>query len=92
MEAIIIQLISGAIGGNLAGSIFKNISLGTIGNTLAGILGGGIGSQLLGALGLIGGAAGTMDIATIVSSVASGGVGGGVLLAIVGFVKKMMSN
>jgi hypothetical protein len=30
----------------------KNLSLGTVGNSLAGILGGGIGGQLLGLLGL----------------------------------------
>jgi len=65
--------------------------MGTIGNSLAGILGGVGGGQLLGAMGLIGGAGG-LDIASIISSVASGGVGGGVLLAVVGFVKKMMSN
>lgn len=36
---IIIQLISGAAGGNIAGSLMKNLSLGTIGNSLAGIIG-----------------------------------------------------
>ena len=91
MEALIIQLISGAVGGNVAGSIFKNLSLGTLGNSLAGILGGVGGGQLLGALGLIAGGGG-LDLASIVSSVASGGIGGGVLLAIIGLVKKMMSN
>jgi hypothetical protein len=29
---IIIQLISGAVGGNVAGSLMKNLSLGTIGS------------------------------------------------------------
>ena len=37
---LIIQLISGAAGGNLAGSLMKNLSLGTLGNSIAGILGG----------------------------------------------------
>ncbi len=49
---LIIQLVSGAAGGNVAGSLMKNLSLGTIGNSLAGILGGGIGGQLLGMLGM----------------------------------------
>lgn len=91
MEALIIQLISGAVGGNAAGAIFKNLSLGTLGNSLAGILGGVGGGQLLGALGLMAGGGG-LDLASIISSVASGGIGGGVLLAVVGIVKKMMSN
>ena len=47
---IIIQLISGAIGGNAAGAALKNQSLGTIGNSIAGIVGGGIGGQLLSAI------------------------------------------
>lgn len=52
MLNLIVQLISGAVGGNIAGSFMKNLSLGTVGNSLAGILGGGIGGQLLGLLGL----------------------------------------
>ena len=55
--ALIIQLLSGAAGGNLAGKLFKNINLGTVGNSIAGILGGGLGGQLLGMLGMSGGGA-----------------------------------
>jgi len=35
---------------------------------------------------------GELDIASIISSVAGGGIGGGVLLAIVGTVKKAMAK
>ena len=45
---LIIQLVSGAVGGNLAGSLMKKFSLGTLGNSIVGILGGGLGGQLLG--------------------------------------------
>ncbi len=48
---ILIQLVSGAVGGNAAASVKKDISLGTVGNSIAGILGGGLGGQLLGLLG-----------------------------------------
>ena len=88
---LIIQLISGAVGGNVAGAILKKSSLGTLGNSLVGILGGGLGGQLLGMLGIATGSGG-MDIASIVGSVASGGVGGGALLAIIGIIKKMMAK
>jgi hypothetical protein len=88
---IIIQLISGAAGGNVAGSLMKNLSLGTVGNSLAGILGGGIGGQLLGMLGLATGA-GEMDIGGIIGSIASGGVGGGAVMAIIGMIKKAMAK
>lgn len=94
--SIIIQLISGALGGNVAGSLLKNLSLGTLGNSLAGVVGGGLGGQLLGGL-LTGGApavaaGGGLDLMSILSQVASGGVGGGVLMAVVGLVRNMMSK
>ena len=82
---IIIQLVSGAAGGNIAGALMKNLSLGTAGNSIAGIVGGGIGGQLLSMVG-----AGGMD--GIVGSLASGGVGGAVVMAVVGVIKKAMSS
>jgi len=88
---LIIQLVSGAAGGNVAGSLMKNLSLGTLGNSIAGILGGGIGGQLLGMLGMATGG-GDMDIGSIIGSIAGGGVGGGVLMAIIGMIKKAMSK
>ena len=90
---LIIQLLSGAAGGNIAGSLMKNLSLGTLGNSIAGILGGGLGGQLLGMLGLATtGDAGAMDLGGIIGSIAGGGVGGGVLMAIVGLIKNAMSG
>ena len=38
---LIIQLISGAVGGNVAGAAMKQYNLGTIGNSIAGLIGGG---------------------------------------------------
>ena len=69
----------------------KNLSLGTLGNSVVGILGGGAGGALLGMLGMDVGAGGT-DIAGILGSVASGGVGGGVLMAIVGVLKNAFAK
>lgn len=91
MTQLIIQLISGAIGGNVAGSLMKNSSMGTLWNSVAGIAGGGLGSQVLGMLG-IGAASGAMDVSSILSMVASGGVGGGVVMAVIGMVKKAMAK
>lgn len=88
---LIIQLISGAAGGNIAGALFKKISLGTLVNSIAGIVGGGLGGQLLALLGLSTGGGG-MDIGSVVGSIAGGGVGGGVLLAIVGLIKQAVSK
>ena len=44
---LIIQLISGAVGGNVAGAALKDYSLGTLGNSIAGIVGGGVGGAVL---------------------------------------------
>lgn len=88
---LIIQLVSGAAGGNAAGSLMKNLSLGTVGNSIVGILGGGIGGQLLGMLGIASGT-GELDIAGIIGSIASGGVGGGVLMAVIGIIKKAIAK
>lgn len=88
---LIIQLLFGAVGGNLAGAIMKNLSLGTMWNSIVGILGGGIGGTLLGLLGMGGtevtDAASSLDIGAVVGSVAGGGIGGGILLTIVGFFR-----
>ena len=89
--AIIIQLVSGALGGNAAGALMKKFSLGTVLNPIVGIIGGGLGGQLLGALG-VGTATGGVDLASVVGSILGGGVGGGVLMAIIGLIKKALGK
>ena len=91
--AIIIQLIAGAVGGNIVGAMAKPLDLGTLWNSVAGIVGGGIGGQILGAV--LGGdatASGGLDIGSIIQQVLAGGVGGGVLMAIVGAIKQAMGG
>lgn len=92
--SLLIQLISGAIGGNVAGAMFKDIDLGKLGNSLAGIVGGGIGGQLLEILLGAGkaAAASNLDFGAIIGQIASGGVGGGVLMVIIGLVKQAMAK
>jgi len=93
--ALIVQLLSGAVGGNLAGGLLKQYDLGTLGNSIAGILGGGVGGQLLGMLVPALGAAaagGGMDIGSILAQVAGGGIGGSALLVIIGVIKQMVAG
>ena len=94
MEQLIIQLVSGAIGGNVAGGLLKNQSLGTLGNSIAGIVGGGLGGQLLSGVMSSGAtdAAAGLDLGAIVGQIASGGVGGGVVMVLAGVVKNMMAK
>jgi uncharacterized membrane-anchored protein YitT (DUF2179 family) len=89
---LLIQLVSGAVGGNAAGAAFKKYSLGPIGNTIAGVLGGGIGGQFAGALVEAGISSGGADLGSILSDVAGGGVGGAVLMVLVGVIRKMMTK
>ncbi|MGI9464282.1 MAG: hypothetical protein ACR2OM_10095 [Aestuariivirgaceae bacterium] len=91
MEQLIIQLISGAVGGNAAGAVMKQHSIGAIGNTIAGVIGGGVGGQILNAVTGMGGAGG-MDIGSIISQVAGGGVGGGILMVVVSLIKGAMNK
>lgn len=87
---LIIGLLSGAAGGNVAGKLLGKFDQGTLINSLSGIVGGGIGGTILSALGAGGGEG--MDLAGIISQVVGGGVGGGALLAVVGTVRNMMSK
>ena len=80
----LISLLSGAVGGNLAGALLKKYSLGTLWNSVVGILGGGLGAQLLGMLNI--------DISGIIGNIAGSGVGGAVLLVIVGVIKSAMAK
>lgn len=91
MEALIIQLISGAVGGNLAGKAMPKFDLGILWNSVAGVVGGGLGAQIIGAIvpGLL---SGGLNVSGIVSSIAAGGVSGAVLLALVGVVRGMMNK
>ena len=58
LTALIIQVIAGALGGNAApGAVSKDLSLGPLGNSIAGAVGGGVGGQILTAILGIGGTA-----------------------------------
>jgi len=66
--------------------------MGVLGNSLAGILGGGLGGQILG--GLLGMPTGgsSLDIGSILGQVASGGVGSGFVMVIIGMLKNMLGG
>ncbi len=93
MTSLLISLVSGAVGGNAAGKVLKNFDMGTLWNSVAGIVGGGLGGQIMGQLGIDpGSATGGGDLASIVSQIAGGGAGGAVLLVVAGYLKRMMSK
>ena len=91
---LIIQLIAGAAGGNGAGAVLKDKSLGSTGNSIAGAIGGVLLAQIVQRLTGVAvspdaAAAVTsgLDIGSIIKGVISSGIGGAVLTAIIGMVK-----
>jgi uncharacterized membrane protein YeaQ/YmgE (transglycosylase-associated protein family) len=94
---LVISLVSGAVGGNVAGNALKEKSLGTVGNTVSGIVGGGIGNYILQALGLLasagmataatGDASTGVDIGALIANIGGSGVGGALLTVIIGLIK-----
>lgn len=89
---LLIQLISGALGGNIAGSLLKNLSLGTLGNSIAGIVGGGVAGQILEQAFNTAVAGGAVDPVSIITQIVGGGVGGGILMAIVGAIRNAVAK
>jgi hypothetical protein len=90
---LIIQLIAGAVGGNAVGAGMKNVDLGTLGNTIAGAIGGAGGGTLLTALlPILQNAAGNVDIGTMLGQAVGGGVAGAIVTAIVGIIKNAMAG
>ena len=103
---LIISLLSGVAGGNAAGAAMQEKSLGTAGNSITGLLGGGLGNFLLQALGVLGAGAGAagaaasgaapsgseFDIAHLIGNIAGSGVGGGVLTVIVALLKEFLKK
>ena len=101
MEAllpIIIQVVTGALGGGAAASALKDANMGGLGNMLTGAI-GGLGGGMLGG-GAIGGllgaatgdAASGLDIGALAGDAVGGGVGGAILTGVVGMIKNKMAG
>ena len=89
-EEISINLVAGALGGVGAGKSSPTFDLGTIGNIVSGLVGGGVLGQIVTLLlPSITAAAqsGDLSIGGIVSQAIAGGAGGAILTALVGAIK-----
>ena len=90
MVQILINLIAGALGGVATGQASPNFDLGTIGNIISGLVGGGVLGQIVTlALPSVVAAAesGNLSVGGIVSQLVAGGAGGAILTAIIGAIK-----
>jgi uncharacterized membrane protein YeaQ/YmgE (transglycosylase-associated protein family) len=85
MEKLIVDLVVGALGGNAAGAATPNKSLGAIGDTVTGLLGGVIGSQILEKV--VGNA-----VTGMTGDILGAGLSGALALYIVNWLKKYLFN
>ena len=90
MEQVLINLIAGALGGVGAGKASPNFDLGTMGNIVSGLIGGGVIGQIVTLLlpsVLAEAQSGNLSVGGIVSQVIAGGAGGAILTALIGAIK-----
>jgi hypothetical protein len=89
---LLIQLASGAAGGNLVSCGCEKISLGPIVSSLTGMLGGDVGAKLLQLATAGGQIEGTSDMHIFLTSLLGGAAGGAAVTALLGWVKEMLSK
>ena len=90
MEQILINLVTGALGGVATGKSSSTFDLGTVGNIISGLVGGGVLGQIATlALPSVVAAvqSGNLSVSGVISQVIAGGAGGAILTAIVGAIK-----
>jgi hypothetical protein len=90
MEQILINLVAGALGGVGAGKASPTFDLGTAGNVISGLVGGGILGQVVTLLlpsVLAAAQSGNLSIGGVISQAVAGGAGGAILTALVGAIK-----
>jgi hypothetical protein len=90
MEQILINLVAGALGGVGAGKSSPTFDLGTVGNIVSGLVGGGVLGQIVTLLlptVLAAAGSGNLSVSGIVSQAVAGGAGGAILTAIIGAIK-----
>jgi hypothetical protein len=98
ITALTIQLVSGAIGGNVGGSLIGSLlsesNLGFVGNSIVGVIAGGLGGQFLSNMltsyGMANGDETSFTL--IILSIFGGGIAGIAAVSLAGIVKSKMSR
>ncbi len=90
---LLISLISGGAGGNIVGAVFKDKSLGALGNTIAGLVGGAAGGYILQGVGFLNSMGlGDTTLGSLAGNVGASGVSGMIITFVVGLIKKAMTK
>lgn len=79
---LLLGLIAGAVGGVLTGGVLRSLCLHRIGNTLAGMAGGGLAAWLSSQSGGFSG--------TVPAMLATGAAGGALVCAILGVIRNVL--
>ena len=90
MEQILINLVAGALGGVGAGKSSPTFDLGTAGNIIAGLVGGGVLGQIVTLLlpsVMAAAQSGNLSVGGVISHAIAGGARGAILTAVVGAIK-----
>ena len=90
MEQILINLVAGALGGVGAGKASPTFDLGTAGNVISGLVGGGVVGQIVTLLlpsVLAAAQTGNLTVSGVISQAVAGGAGGAILTALIGAIK-----
>ena len=90
MEQILINLVAGALGGVGAGKSSPAFDLGTAGNLISGLVGGGVLGQIVTLLlpsVMAAAQSGNLTVGSVISQVVAGGAGGAILTALIGAIK-----
>jgi len=85
---LVIQLIGGVTGAQSITAIFKQFSSGPTLDTIIGLIGGFAGGQLAGLIPELEGS----GIVPVIGNLIGGGLGGGVLTALVGFIRQALKK
>jgi hypothetical protein len=90
MEQILINLVAGALGGVGAGKSSPTFDLGTVGNIISGLVGGGVLGQVVTLVlpsVMAAAQSGNLSVGGVISQVIAGGAGGAILTALIGAFK-----
>ena len=93
IATFIVHVLAGIVGSTIAGGIFKPLALAAFSTAIAGIVGGGIGGQILGAifdLPMI--ASGPFNLLDCLAHAANACIGGAITLAIIGLLRSEVSK
>jgi hypothetical protein len=89
---LLIQLIGGGAGGNIAGSLLKNLDLSRLMQTILGVIGGVASGQAVDMMGVLEQVLGAGGAGGLLGNVGVSGVGGAILTILIGLLKKSLAG